>query len=103
MSSLANMAAAMTVALGVYGSVSAQHINPALISITFTATFYFALWRAQSAGQIRMQLAFALLLICISFAVHLIFLPAGIGCFFTLMLCKNELLLPQKQVQKKID
>ena len=40
------------------------------------------------------QLVLLLALVVLSFALHVIFLPAGLCCFFVLMLCKNEVLLP---------
>lgn len=94
---LANVAAGLTVVLGLYGSVIQSDPKPALIATVFTVTFFYALRRAQSKGNPAFQLVFALVLICISFALHLVYLPAGIGCFFTLMLCKNDLLVPQKK------
>ena len=60
----------------------------------FAVLFSWTLYRAASPEPPRLQVVLALVLVCLSFALHMVYLPAGICCFFCLMLCKNELLLP---------
>jgi hypothetical protein len=102
MTALAHAAAGLTVVLALYGTVESKDPWPALIGIAFSTSYAYALRRVALSDQPpRFQLLIALWLVGLSFALHLSYLPAGIGCFFTLMLCKTELLLPAAPKPKK--
>ena len=98
--SLSYAAAGGAAVLGLYGSYANGSVRPALIAAAFAALFAWALYRAASPEPPRLQVLLALGLVCLSFALHMVYLPAGICCFFCLMLCKNELLLPAAPRQK---
>ena len=100
---LPNLAAACTLCLGVYGGIILSDPLPALLAIAFVAVFAYAMQRVAAAPQKppRLQLVLVLALVAFSFALHLKYLPSGIGCFFTLMLTKNELLLPTPRAKRE--
>ena len=89
--------AVLVVVLGLYGSISEHTPWPALLSIAFASAFALAQHRAAGPQRPMLQLPLVLSLVALSFALHIAFLPAGICCFFCLMFCKNEMLLPSKQ------
>ena len=101
--SIATVCAGATVALGVYGSITESDAKPAGTAILFSSLFFYALHRVQSSkeGRPPFQIVLAILLVCCSFAVHLAYLPAGIGCFGALMLCKNDLIIPPPPPKRK--
>ena len=51
---------------------------------------------AQPGGARWVQFVLVLGLVAVSFAIHLLYLPAGIACFVALMLQKTELLMPPR-------
>ena len=91
---LSEVAAVGCVALGAYGSWTGGRVLPLVASAAFSLLFVLARQRAADGKSARLQLPLVLALVCLSFTLHLVFLPAGLCCFFALMLCKNELLLP---------
>ena len=109
--SLSFIAVAGVVGGGVYGSIEQSSATAALIASAFACVFLFALNRVQAAAPAppQNQLPLVLLMIVLSFGLHVQYLPAGICCFFALMVTRNELLLPppppsqseqQKQTKK---
>ena len=136
---LAVIAAAAAAVGGLYGSYETGQAAPALLSSSFAAVFAFALHRVEAAAPAppQYQLLLVLLMVVLSFGLHLQYLPAGVwcapllpppttptcrtracththtqyinvyfafpprvtlrSCFFALMLCKNELLMPAPQ------
>jgi hypothetical protein len=95
---LAELAAIGCVSAGGIGSYSAGESRALLCSAAFAGTFVLARHRA-AAGPAPFQLVLVLLLVVFSFVLHIVYLPAGLCCFFTLMLCKNEVLLPPRNVK----
>lgn len=91
---LAEGAAGMCVLAGMYGTYTQGDPLPLLASVAFAGAFVFARHRVSGGKTAPLQVLLLVALVCISFGLHLLYLPAGICCFFTLMLCKNELLLP---------
>ena len=95
---LSDLAAVGCLAAGGFGSFQSFDYKPFALSALFALTFIFARYRASDGQQMPpYQLGVVLMLVVVSFALHLVYLPAGLFCFFTLMLCKNELLLPPKR------
>mmetsp|Transcript_16758 Transcript_16758/g.40002 ORF Transcript_16758/g.40002 Transcript_16758/m.40002 type:complete len:92 (-) Transcript_16758:102-377(-) len=73
-------------------------VYPALAGTTFSCLFNLARHRVCEAHEPpRFQAVLVLLLLVASFAVHIAYLPAGMCCLVALLLCQNELLLPQKR------
>ena len=91
---LSEVAAVACVAAGAFGSYTKGEFSPFLASAAFSLGFVLARHRVANGKPAQMQLLLILSLVCVSFLLHLLYLPAGLCCFFTLMLCKNELLLP---------
>jgi len=87
----------VAVGAGCYGSFVQRSILPVLLAVGFTTCFVYALIRAAAPQPPRMQLPFVLWLVALSFALHMVYLPAGLCCFFCLMLCKNDFLLPAQR------
>jgi len=85
---------------GAYGGLVNATPAPLLLGLAFCGSFLWALRRAAS-GPAPFQILFVLLLVALSFALHFAYLPAGICCFFTLMVCKSELLLPRRPAQPR--
>ena len=94
MEALSDVAAVGCVAAGAFGSYSEGSVYPILAAAAFALAFVFARYRVIDGKQPSYQLPLVLMLVVLSFALHIAYLPAGLCCFFTLMLCKNELLLP---------
>ena len=85
--------------LGMYGSFQTRTAWPALAGITFTFLFNLARERVRGAEKPPPYQALILLAMLIaSFALHMLYLPAGLCCFVALLLCQNELLMPPKRV-----
>ena len=128
---IAAAAAAAAAAGGLYGSYETRQAAPALLSFSFVAVFALALHRVEAAAPAppSYQLLLVLLMVVLSFGLHLQYLPAGVwcappslppasptcalspshtstcvdtrrSCFFALMLCKNELLMPPPQATR---
>ena len=95
-STLASAAALCAAAGGLYGSYQTESAAPAGFALSFVVVFMYALHRVQASSPAlpKNQILLVLAMICLSFGLHTVYLPAGICCFFTLMLCKNELLMP---------
>ena len=91
---LAELAAVSCFVAGAYGSYTKSDPYPLLAATAFAGGFIFARYRVAGGKAAPLQLLLLLALVCTSFVLHLLYLPAGICCFFTLMLCENELLLP---------
>lgn len=99
---LSELAALASVALGAYGSYNTNDYKALAAAVYFSAGFIWARARVASGQPSQaLQLLLMLTLVAASFALHLLYLPAGICCFFTLMLCKNELLLPPNKSEQK--
>ena len=94
--SLSEIAMVGCVGLGAYGTYTEASVWPLSLATIFTLSFYQAKQRVKM-GSRRMQLPFVLVLVIMSFALHMVYLPAGLCCFFALMLCKNEILFPDAQ------
>ena len=93
--SLSLYAALASAALGVYGSYADGTLRAGAVGIAFACLFFFTQRRASHATSMPLlQIVLVLGLVGLSFILHLAYLPAGICCFFALMLCKNELLMP---------
>ena len=90
---------------GVYGSYQTGTAAPAGFAFSFVAAFAYALHRVKASAPAppKHQIMLVLAMICFSFGLHTVYLPAGICCFFTLMLCKNELLMPKPTQPLKHD
>ena len=88
---------------GLYGSYDTKSSSPAVLALAFVCVFALALHRVRSLApaQPPYQIVLILLMICLSFGLHTTYLPAGICCFFTLMLCKNEVLMPRPTQVKR--
>ena len=95
--SLASATALCAAGGGLYGSYQTKSIAPAGFALSFVAVFAYALHRvkASTPAPPKNQMVLVLAMICLSFGLHTVYLPAGICCFFTLMLCKNELIMPR--------
>lgn len=91
---VATLSAGATAAVGMYGSFHTWTVGPILGGLAFAGVFSFARSRAAGGGSSPLQVLLVLLLVAISFALHMIYLPAGLCCFVALLLCKNEVLLP---------
>lgn len=92
LSDLAVMCALAAGAVGVGGGVYHGTVWPALVGCSFTAVFWSTLRLHEKRRTTMMtQALLVLLLVMLSFALHLIFLPAGICCFFAMICVKNEL------------
>ena len=92
---LSNFAAFLVGALSLYGSFASRNPWSSIIGLAFVACYIYARHRVatrQPTG--KLQFLLILMTIGLSFALHMTYLPAGICCFFALMLCKNDLLLP---------
>lgn len=101
---LSELASLCCVLAGAYGSYAESDVKPVAVAVAFTGTFVWARSRVINGKAAPMQLLLVLALVALSFGLHLLYLPAGLCCFFTLMLCKNELLLPPKpHVPSKAD
>ena len=102
-STLASYASIGTAAAGCYGgSFAGSTVWPALLGVLFASCFHFALHRAAAqSGPKWTQLLLVLTLVVISFVLHLTYLPAGLFCFFALILCKNQYLLPPPRQKRE--
>lgn len=90
-------AAVGAAALGAYGSLRDGTPYPGLVAAAFAVTYFTALRRAQnSAATPALQLPLVISLVALSFALHLMFLPAGLACMFALMLGRNESFFPPR-------
>uniref|UniRef100_A0A7S4BMP0 Uncharacterized protein n=1 Tax=Chrysotila carterae TaxID=13221 RepID=A0A7S4BMP0_CHRCT len=81
-------------AAGMWGSLMREDATPAVLGVLFCVIFFFAYGRNDRAGPLQISLILAM--IACSFVLHLSYLPAGVCCFFALMLCGNEQLLPRR-------
>jgi len=89
-------------AVGCFGAYSKSSAWPAVVGVAFTAVF----WQTLRLCELRQtslltQGLLVLVLVMLSFALHLLFLPAGICCFFAMICVKNELLLPTPRRTKQ--
>ena len=100
---LSEVAAVACVCAGAFGSYAESNMRPVLIAAAFSGCFVFARTRVADGQPARLQLLLILSLVVLSFVLHLLYLPAGICCFFALMLCKNELLLPPARGSHKTE
>lgn len=86
---------AIMVSVGsVYGYVFTEDAHSALIpcGLAFTGLFVLASERKARHARPPYQALLILVLIACSFCVHLLYLPAGIFCFFCLMAAQSDLL-----------
>ena len=96
--------------LGCYGSLVEEWAAvrgvrapwSALVGAAFALCFLLALNRAPAYLDMPwLQLPLVLSMVGLSFALHLLYLPAGLCCFVGLMMCKNELLLPPSKNKRQ--
>ena len=81
---------------GIYGSYEKRSVWPAFAGIAFTFLFNFARDRVRDADRAPpYQGLIVLTMLITSFALHIVYLPAGLCCFVALLLCQNELLMPK--------
>jgi hypothetical protein len=94
---LASASALCAAAGGLYGSYQTGSAAPAGFALSFVSVFALAIHRVKASAPAppKHQIVLVLAMICLSFGLHTVFLPAGLCCFFTLMLGKNELLMPK--------
>ena len=81
------------VAFGLYGAYAEGKLLILLTSLLFSSLFAVVVVKGRTNGTYTKALA-AFGLLALSFALHLLYLPAGVCCFFVLMVCKNDILLP---------
>mmetsp|Transcript_27996 Transcript_27996/g.66634 ORF Transcript_27996/g.66634 Transcript_27996/m.66634 type:complete len:108 (-) Transcript_27996:97-420(-) len=75
--------------LSVGGSVHTQSVLPAVYGLLYAACFALAMRGLSSPLQLVLMFA----MVGLSFALHMVFLPAGLCCFFSLMIAKNDVLM----------
>ena len=91
----ASLAFAAAVPLaGTYGTYTLRSAWPLLGSLAFSTVFALSATLTLSSLQ---QSCLVAAMVATSFALHIVYLPVGLCCFFALMLCKNELLLSARQ------
>ena len=78
--------------------------QPLLLAVGagFSSCFFLACrlaGRERRAGWV--QIGLVILLVSFSFASHLLYLPAGICCLASLMICRNDLLLPRRSTARR--
>merc|ERR1711957_441036 len=64
-------------------------VLPAVYGLLYTACFALAVRGLSSPLQLVLLFA----MVGLSFALHLVYLPAGLCCFFSLMIAKNDVLM----------
>ena len=114
MEQLPTIAAIGAATLGAYGAVAnsswvpdGYRWGPAVVGPAYAAGFFWCLRRAKlrDDGAVQetklVQLVLVLALVALSFALHILYLPAGICCFFSLMFTKNDLLLPPTREKRE--
>ena len=106
-SALADMSAAGAALIGAYG-VGTYNAGgkplPLAVGIAFFVMYNIALRHSAANPAARTTaLALVMSLIVLSFVLHWVYLPAGVCCFFALMLQRSELLVPSppKPAQKR--
>merc|ERR1740130_1769998 len=95
------LCAAAAAAVGVFGAFWTQNMWSGVGGVGFVLCFWQTLrLNRMCAASTCIQGLLVLTLVMLSFALHLLFLPAGICCFFAMISCKNELcvcLTPKRQ------
>ena len=86
--------AVLAVALSVVGAIKSRSAYPALVGVAFAAAYDATLRRSASRPQWLSQVLLVVGLVALSFALHFLYLPAGICCFFALVFCDSSALLP---------
>ena len=81
------------VAFGAYGAYTEGRLPILLVALLFSSLFAVVVVNGRENSKALKALA-AIGLLGLSFALHLLYLPAGVCCFFVLMVCKNDILLP---------
>ena len=81
------------VAFGAYGAYTEGRLPILLVALLFSSLFAVVVVDGRDNSKVLKALA-AIGLLGLSFALHLLYLPAGVCCFFVLMVCKNDILLP---------
>ena len=91
----ATLSGSAACAVGIYGSYQSGSAVPLAVGTAFSGVFALARSRIQAGRPAPpYQGLLVLALVVLSFALHIVYLPAGLCCFAALLLCKNELLLP---------
>ena len=102
--SISGFSAIACVSMGAYGSYTNSSVAPFLVAALFSGLYFYARRRVSQGDATSMtQLILIFSLIASSFVLHLVYTPAGLCCFFTLMLCKNEVLMPPRRDAAKQD
>ncbi|KAG8468921.1 hypothetical protein KFE25_007439 [Diacronema lutheri] len=96
-----SLAATYGYAVALPGAVRSVFLIPS--GFAFTAMYIWAVRRKAEREQPTGQVFLVLAMIVTSLVLHLLYLPAGLCCFVTLMVAQNELIYkPTAKREKRI-